>query len=458
VFKKIRSISYDSGIFDGHGFDARYATDTGIELRMRGFLEGVAPEALASVDTDRYAKLWGLASFGHVFGGLLPIRLEVNAFSLEPAEEERWRAWLLRSLSEHFHLTGLPAEIDLTFSGERLAARSRAAGLGERAILMSGGGKDSAVSAELLKSLGIPFDWYAFSSHTQKSGKQDPSRRGIAEIAGDSPLITGTSRFGFKAPGDTDFKRAGKRLRRRYFLHRKRYRKMNWLSLMSQMVQACMVAEATGSRYVLTGSERSANEGIGIHVGAVEVNHQYMKTYAFEREFAPFLAKYLHPELKYAGLLVPLYELQIGKLFASYPQYFSTFRSCNRRTAKRPWCLECPKCAFVFLLMSAFVDEERISRIFHADLLADPRHTGLFKDLCGRGGQKPLECVGVQEESLLALYLASRRRTATPLHSDLAAILPDAAEADELSKRILNAYNDENGLPPHWNERLRELI
>jgi hypothetical protein len=449
--KKIREISYDSAVFDGRGFDARYSTDSGAELRIRSELDGVEPDLLAAVDTDTYAKLWGLASFGNFFLPLLPVRLRVKTLSLERAEEERWRAWLIGILAEAFYRSGLPAELDLTFSGERLAPRQLAPSLAERAILMSGGGKDSVVSGELLKSLGIPFSWFGVKA------EKEPAAREIARIAGDFPLIT--SAWFTEIKGDAGFEHVRpRRLRRFYRLHRKRLRSLRWLSMMSPAVEACLVAEATASRYVLIGSERTASEGNGIYIGDLEVNHQYSKSYAFEREFSAFLAKYLHPELKYASLLMPLYELQIGKLLASYPQYLTAFRSCNRRTAARPWCLECPKCAFVFLLLSAFVDEEAVSQVFQADLLADRRLVKTFVDLCGRGEHKPLECVGDQGESLLALYLAAKRRTTTPLHPDLAAILPTAAEAEELQKRVLHAYNDENGLPPHWNDQLRKLV
>ena len=44
------------------------------------------------------------------------------------------------------------------------------------------------------------------------------------------------------------------------------------------------------------------------------------------------------------------------------------------------------------------------------------------------------------------------------LHPDLAVILPGAAEVDELQKRVLRAYNDENRLPPRWNGQLRGMI
>ena len=46
----------------------------------------------------------------------------------------------------------------------------------------------------------------------------------------------------------------------------------------------------------------------------------------------------------------------------------------------------------------------------------------------------------------------------TTMHPDLAAILPGAAKADELQNRILHAYNDDNGVPPRWNDQLRKMV
>ena len=79
----------------------------------------------------------------------------------EREDEERWRDWYLGHLGENFHRSRSPAEIDLTFSGEPLEPRQSARGLAENAVLLSGGGKDSAVAGELLKSLGVPFRCYA---------------------------------------------------------------------------------------------------------------------------------------------------------------------------------------------------------------------------------------------------------------------------------------------------------
>jgi hypothetical protein len=452
MIRRIRTISFDSAVFDGRGFDARYSTDTGVELRMRSELAGIEPGAFATIDTDRYAKLWGLASFGKFFTPLLPVRLEVKALSLEPEEEELWRSWFRGILSEIFFKLGLSAELELNFSGERLAPRQDAPRLSDSAILLSGGGKDSIVAAELLKRIDVGFRWYSVEAGAFTAVRE------LAKLCGDFPMTT--SSWFLEIQGSSGFKRFDpNRLRQFHFWQKKRLQRIiYWPSLMSPAIEACLLGEAVGSRHILIGTERSANEGNGIWVGDLEVNHQYTKCYSFEREFAAFIAKYLHPDLRYAGLLMPFYELQIGKMLAAHPQYFSAIKSCNRRVKGRNWCLTCPKCAFVFLIMSAFVDKEAVARMFGADLLTEPSLVQTFVDLCGGGDHKPLECVGVTDESLLALHLAAQRRTAEPLHRDLQAILPAADKAEVLRERILGAYNEKNGLPAAWNEQLRALV
>jgi hypothetical protein len=77
-YKKVKEISYDSAVCRGRSFEAHYSTNTGVELRVQSELDGLEPQALASVDTDRYAKLWGLAMFGHLFWPLLPTRVHIR--------------------------------------------------------------------------------------------------------------------------------------------------------------------------------------------------------------------------------------------------------------------------------------------------------------------------------------------------------------------------------------------
>ncbi len=119
-------------------------------------------------------------------------------------------------------------------------------------------------------------------------------------------------------------------------------------------------------------------------------------------------------------------------------KFFSIFASCNknfRASKDRPtslWCGECPKCAFVFLLFSAFLEKEDLVGIFGRNLFAEELLLPLFRDLLGFGEMKPFDCVGTFDESRGALVLASKRygddcvvRTLLPFVKNPEAILEE---------------------------------
>lgn len=451
MLRRVRTVCYDAATVDGDTLVAHYSTDTGIRMRISSPMVG--PGRPTGVDPGPYASVWGLANFGRVFVSLLPVDLEVRALSLEPPAQDAWHRWFLGTLTETFYRAGLDPVLDLVFSGPRLEPRTADTSLEERAILMSGGGKDSAVAGELLKDLGVPFTWYAFGAATSR--RASPAR-GIARLAGGQPLATASARVEVARPGAARYRTASpERLRRVHRWHGRRYRERGWFSLTGQIVQACLVAENTRSRYVIIGNERSANEGNGIRVGDHEVNHQYIKSYPFEREFAQFVRRYLHPELVFASLLMPFYEIQVGEMFARHPAYLDVVKSCNHRTLDRPWCMACPKCAFVFLLLSAFFDRERVVATIGKDLLAEPSLLETFRSLCGAGPHKPLECVGSVDESRLALFLAAQRRT---VPDGLADLVPGEQTATDLRRRFFDAFDEETGVPAAWNEGLKRAL
>ena len=110
-------------------------------------------------------------------------------------------------------------------------------------------------------------------------------------------------------------------------------------------------------------------------------------------------------------------------MFAELKEYFPLFSSCNKnfRVFKERvsslWCGECPKCAFVFLILAPFLNKKELLGIFHKNLFTDKTLAPLFKDLLGFGkltasgfgGKKPFDCVGTFEESRAALFLASKK-------------------------------------------------
>lgn len=73
------------------------------------------------------------------------------------------------------------------------------------------------------------------------------------------------------------------------------------------------------------------------------------------------------------------------------------------------WCGECPKCAFVFLILTPFIERTDLERIYGKNLLLDSSLQETYKNLLGIAGEKPLECVGEIKESRYAMLLAFER-------------------------------------------------
>jgi len=165
-----------------------------------------------------------------------------------------------------------------------------------------------------------------------------------------------------------------------------------------------------GFKSIVMANERSANYGNLQYLG-LEVNHQYSKSEEFSLDFQSYLKEFLTPDIEYFSLLRGWYEVKIAQIFSRFPQYFSAFSSCNanffwqkkRRLRRRLWCNNCPKCAFVFLLLAAFLPKKDVLAIFEEDLFNKKKLEPLFQQLLGKQGTKPLECVGRAREAQWAL-------------------------------------------------------
>lgn len=124
-------------------------------------------------------------------------------------------------------------------------------------------------------------------------------------------------------------------------------------------------------QYIVMSNEKSANEGNTVLDG-IEINHQRSKSFSFESDFDHYIKAYISPDLHYFSLLRGMYELKIAELFSHYPQYFSTFSSCNNnfkiieanKTTDQRRCGICPKCAFVYAILRPFLSDEATQKIF----------------------------------------------------------------------------------------------
>ena len=258
-----------------------------------------------------------------------------------------------------------------------------------------------------------------------------------------------------------------------------------------------LVATIFGQKYIVLSNERSANEGNLKYLGKM-INHQYSKSFEFEKKFREYSKKYLIPEVEYFSFLRPLYEIQIAKLFSKYHQYFNAFLSCNvaYQTAsgtKKPtktWCGKCPKCLFVFASLYPFLEEKKLIKIFRKNLFKDKKLLPLMLQLIGerkfkprnttstgaKGAKiaervevdirgKPFECVGTTKESFIAFYLSYKKyRGATPVNLPALLkyfeekILPKYKNLEKESIKILNSWNNQNYLPKHFEKILKEAV
>ncbi len=173
-------------------------------------------------------------------------------------------------------------------------------------------------------------------------------------------------------------------------------------------------AVMSGCDVVAMSNEHSASAP-NLQIDDVEINHQFSKSFEFEREFSDFVQIYISPDIAYFSLLRPLSEIEIARRFSRHPQYFEVFRSCNSafRQAKAArgteWCGECPKCRFVFLALSPFIAKAELIGIFGHNLLDDESQQEGFAALCGLQSHKPFECVGeVAESAAVMSYLGSQ--------------------------------------------------
>lgn len=151
-----------------------------------------------------------------------------------------------------------------------------------------------------------------------------------------------------------------------------------------------------GFSEIALSNERSSDEENTIFMGR-SINHQYSKTFEFENKFRDYVNKHL-TNVNYFSFLRPLYEIQIAKIFSKMDEYFPIFRSCNVGQKTNSWCSNCSKCLSTYILLMPFFTKEKLLEIFGEDLILKPSLKNTLSDLIDNSKVKPFECVGTREE------------------------------------------------------------
>ena len=309
-----------------------------------------------------------------------PTKIIIRPHAMDDWQVNWWKKLYFRGLGEFFYRNGIQANqdsfVEIVTEGPVIPAEKNF--ISNSSVLVPvGGGKDSAVTLEILKR---KFQVIPFAMNPRNAIWDTITNSGIGKedafIMHRSldPLLLELNEKGF-LNGHTPF---------------------SALIAFTSMLAATM----TGSRHVALSNESSANEStvMGSHI-----NHQYSKSIEFESDFREYSRRYLTRDFVYFSFLRPLSELQIIKLFTTFPQHYLSFRSCNVGSKTDTWCCSCPKCLFAYIMLSAFMGKEELMKIFGEDLYKNEALIPVLDELTGRAPEKPFECVGTVDEVNLAL-------------------------------------------------------
>lgn len=314
-------------------------------------------------------------------------RLIIKPFHLNDDQVKWWKHIYFQGLGEFFFLNSIDTTeeefMQIDIASDRVS-KPAVNQLSNKYLVPVGGGKDSAVSLELLHKSNLDLIPFIINPRGASIGS--------ARIAGFTEDQT--------AIVNRHLDPALLKLNEQGFL--------NGHTPFSALLAfvSVLIATVSGCRQIALSNESSANEPT---VANSQVNHQYSKSVEFEKDFREYCRTYLHPDMNYFSLLRPLNELQIVKIFSHSPQYFSTFKSCNAGSKTDSWCGQCPKCLFTYLMLSPFVTEERILKIFGENLLEKQELRPLLDELRGLTQAKPFECVGTVDEVNAVVQLLAQK-------------------------------------------------
>ncbi len=399
VFRFVRC-SYADGVAE-----LVYAFDDGAQLIERIRFPQAPPLA-----PERATAFNAALQLLHLIAGVsyykagVPPKMDVAAGPLDAATADLLDALYLHGLAEFAYRNGLDLRGRIAFPRAAIAAsdaRNTPASLADvtrsgttlhlpaRTLVPIGGGKDSLVAIEAIKSIG--------GAATAVWVGNSPLIAACAERTGLPTLNIGRE----LAPGLFELNRLGA---------------WNGHIPVTAVNSAILVVAAVlyGFDSIAFANERSASAAT-LEYDGQQVNHQWSKGYAFEQLLGDWLHTHVAADLDYCSLLRPYSELAITRAFARLTPYFDVFSSCNRNFKLRGpkpadrWCGQCPKCHFVFLALAPFVAKPRLLQIFGRNLLDDEQQAPGFDALLEFHEHKPFECVGEAAEARAAMFALSQR-------------------------------------------------
>lgn len=347
-----------------------------------------------------------------------PPEVIIKPLKLTASQAEWWKTLYYKGMGEFMYLNGIPAAVEdlmqIIPMGVQHADPFEFSSTGGKLVPV-GGGKDSSLTLDLLarrKEDVLPFiinPGKASLDTIETSGIE--VKHSLFVKRNLDPVMLEMNQQGF-LNGHTPFSAL-----------------VAFYSLLG--------AYLSGRADIVLSNESSANEPT---IPGTNINHQYSKSFDFEKSFRDYSKKHLSAGFNYYSLLRPMTELQIASLFSGLKQYHKVFRSCNVGSKKNIWCGECPKCLFTWIILSPFLEDQELNQIFDKDLSINDNLSPLLDQLTGITGKKPFECVGTMEEVNLALQKKINSKT------------------DGALPALLKHYKDQGAIPGSIDEIFRQAI
>ena len=311
----------------------------------------------------------------------------IKPFALSKEQIDWWKKLYFQGLGEFFYVNEIATNMadfmrieavsDVVLSKQQF-------NLDEKTIVPIGGGKDSVVTLELLRKSMVEIRPMIINPRgaTLNCAKITGFERDeIIEVNRTiCPQLLEVNALGF-LNGHTPFSAM-----------------LAFVSLLTSAI--------TGMKHIALSNESSANEAT---VLGTDVNHQYSKSLEFENDFRDYVKKNISDDFDYYSFLRPYNELKIAEYFSGFPQYHSVFRSCNVGSKDDIWCCNCAKCLFAYIILSPFIEPEKMVEIFGKNLFDNKTLAHDFNQLIGIEKTKPFECVGTIDEVNTALNLCIQR-------------------------------------------------
>ncbi len=369
-----------------------------------------------------------------------------HPYAMDDAEAVFWNDVWLHGLGEFLYVNKLSADRLAKFSvqnGAKFTGDNTSTTQG--ALLGIGGGKDSIVAGELLKDLGVPITGFVMAT-----GEQLGQSAAVAKVMG------------------AELQAINRQLDKQLLELQEQpgaYKGHIPISLIFGLVGTAL-AIADGSAYVVVANEASASIPRTTW-GEMAVNHQWSKSFEFETKLQQFIHTSISSRVTYFSAIRQLTSVGVAKLFARLPQYFEVFTSDNyvfridpaRRPAGR-WSLESPKSLSSYLLLTPWLSDFDVRRIFTIDFLDEPSLEKLFLELTGIEGEPPLDCVGTVEELVLSVNLLTQaNRYQDTFLMKLAKNRGVIRDDDwQLSLRTMLTLQTDNALPEELKEGISKYL